>query len=679
MRFIYLSIVFTAGLLLCSACRQKTRTDEFERTDSLLTAMAEYLTHNPQKADARLADLQRTVTDSAAWQLIQVFRATAHRLSGDTLGSNRMYDGVAAWCDRHPGHFAVEGRLWNHYGVRAFLRQDNDAAAACYERAISLFRQAGRPEDMVPIVLNLADSYQLGGKLPKAAEYYRYALYLCDSLKWNYHRVSTYTGLANVYMQMERFEQAHSNYDLAKKALDGENYANSLCYYISRGNCYYFENRYPEALDMFFSGRKMAAAHADRKNLMLCDGNIGEIYLMMDSLPQARAYIDRAVKNMRETGDSVSHVHYYMRSLQADLAIAEGRHSDADALLRFNIDSVLAGSPRYLLLHYYRLEHYAVRNGRWKLAYDCKAKHTAYADSLRNSKIQNNVLEMELRYQRDTTLLSQKLALADYETRNLRQKNYFYLFAAGTVLFALVCAGVLWLMRRRSRKRLEHQMRRITELRMDIVRNRVSPHYIFNVLGTILPKLRRYPELVQPMEMLIDVLRGNLLGSGKMTVTLRDEMALVRQFVGLYHYSKGPRPEVVWHVDEGLSEGEPVVPAMSLQIPVENALKHAFPQLDDSSRIDIVVNHSDNGLWLKVEDNGAGYNPGLMPHSDRSTGTGLRLLSQTIEICNRSNRVQASFSIVNHPAPAHGTCVTLYIPEGYSFSLTGGGGNFEKE
>lgn len=106
---------------------------------------------------------------------------------------------------------------------------------------------------------------------------------------------------------------------------------------------------------------------------------------------------------------------------------------------------------------------------------------------------------------------------------------------------------------------------------------------------------------------------------------------------------------------------------MSLQIPVENALKHAFPQLSDESRIDIVVDMSERGLLLQVTDNGRGYNPANVPKTGRDTGTGLRLLTRTIHILNQYNQLQATFEIENLKAPQKGTRMSLFVPHGYRF------------
>lgn len=167
------------------------------------------------------------------------------------------------------------------------------------------------------------------------------------------------------------------------------------------------------------------------------------------------------------------------------------------------------------MLHYRRLQHYAERDGLWHEAYTYQSLSNRYADSINSRQSRNAVVEITGRYQRDTTLLRQQLDLAAYATKNVRQQNTILITVSALVAIALLALLIIIYYRRYTNARIKRQVERITALRMDVVRNRVSPHYIFNVLGTVLPKLQRYPEMVQPVEMLIDVLRGNLLTSGK--------------------------------------------------------------------------------------------------------------------------------------------------------------------
>lgn len=106
---------------------------------------------------------------------------------------------------------------------------------------------------------------------------------------------------------------------------------------------------------------------------------------------------------------------------------------------------------------------------------------------------------------------------------------------------------------------------------------------------------------------------------------------------------------------------------MCLQIPVENALKHAFTRPDASSAIDVEVRSTGDGVRLTVTDNGEGFRPGSSHADDRSTGTGLRVLAQTIELLNRRNSRPLRFGIHSQRPPSRGTVVEFFVPVDYHF------------
>ena len=666
---IMLSVCTLLSCSLIAACHGTEHNDEAERADSIIAACTDLMFSAPAKADSTLAALQGTLTDSASWYKAEVFRGTSHQLLGDTLRAAHHYARVQHWCHTHTGNHYIEGLLWNHRGVNAIMGGKQREGRVCYERAFTLLNHPPKGRELIAVTINLADIYMQSGKMPRAAQYYRYALFLCDSLHDTRSRASICSGLGQVYMELENYTEAHKFFTQAAQHIDKESLQTQFFYHFSLGNCYYYEEQYDQALKSFAKARQLAEKFNDKVLLINCDANMGEVYLMQDKLPQARLHLNRcqgaAMQRIQPNGK------FYIKSLLADLSLAEGNISKAATQLRAINDSALAtGSPRYLMLHYRRLQRYAARYGMWQRAYHYLQQANRYADTLNSQQTRNNVTEMGERYQRDTTLLHQQVALADYSAKTARQQNFILLIIGALVMLALVATLIIVTYRRRTQERIKRQMQHITELRMDIVRNRVSPHYIFNVLGTVLPKLQRYPELVTPVELLIDVLRGNLLTSGKVAVPLCDEIALVRHYVELHHYSKGPLPRVTWQVTPQLEQSQWLVPSISLQIPVENALKHAFPTLTDECAIHIAIELHDNMLHLCVTDNGQGYNPGKVKRTGRDTGTGLRLIARTLEILNQRNRHAATFSIVNVPPPHHGTRMQLCIPTNYDFDTS---------
>lgn len=662
--------VFFLWILLPLSCQRERSSDDGAKNDSVLTALGDLIFSEPATAERKLSEYQKTLTDSMAWYRVQLYRGSAYNLSGDTLVGNRLYEEVEAWCRAHEWSKSLEGELWNHRGVDKMMQGQVKEGRECFERAYFLLNRQPKTKQLIVPSINLADACMQMGQMPESAGYYRYALFLSDSLRDDRYRTAIYMGLGQVYIDLENFDEAHRFFDLAGERIANESERNRFLYYFGLGNCYYLELRYDESLQNFKKAYALAESLGIPIYQLICSANIGEIYLMQDSLPQAREHLVKSAEIMGERQDVDAASRFYIQSLLTDLSLAEGKRKEALPFLLQNVDSLMVSSPRYLMLHYRRLQRYAVRDGLWKQAYDYQCQAARYADSLSNRQSRNTVAELAQRYERDTTLLRQRLVLADYETRNVRQQNYILIAVATAVVLALLGLLALLYSRRRTGRRLRLQMEKITELRMDVVRNRVSPHYIFNVLGTILPRMQKYPGLVGSVEMLIDVLRGNLLASDKVAVPLRDEIALVRRFVGLHHFCKGERPRVEWEIEEGLEESQILVPSMSLQIPVENALKHAFPELTDESVIRVVVKRTEGMLALYVHDNGQGYDPGRVCHTERDTGTGLLLLTRTLEILNRYNRANASLTIRNVEAPGQGTCVKFLIPDDYRFETS---------
>lgn len=669
MKILQSTLITFLLLVSLSACHHKNVNSDAQRTDSLLREVSDSLFTASGKTDSLLQKMQSTISDSSCWYRLQVFRGTAQQLMGDSEKSARTYRQVEGWCRRTPGSHNVEGLLWNHRGVNYTMEGNVEKGGVCYQRAFSLLNRPPKTKELISTTANLADNYMQTGDLPRAASYYRYALLLCDSLGEGSNRTAIYSGLGQTYMDMGLFTEAHHFFSLAGQAIGREDLQTRFFYYFSMGSCYYFEDRYAEAISMFHRAGQLAAQSNSPHFQLACNGNLAEVYLMADSLKEAHKYLANCEALIKKNPDMPMLTVAYVESLMADLALAEGRIVAAQAFLKNNIDSLLAQSPRYLMLHYRRLERYAILQQQWEKAYYYRDRAESYTDSLHNMQSRRAVIDIGMRYRRDTILLSQKLYLSDLKEHNARQKGFIYLFILVTALLALGGTIAILIYRRRTQRRFKRQMEKMTELRMEIVRNRVSPHYVFNVLGTILPRLQGHPDIMSSIELLIDVLRGNLLASDRVAVPLADEMSLVRSYVTMHHYCNGGRPMVTWETDSNLFHEKINVLSMALQIPVENALKHAFPILTDKSAIHIAVKKKDGGLLLSVTDNGCGYNPGKVAPTGRDTGTGLRLLSRTIAILNQYNQHPATLSITNMSVPQCGTCVCVYLPSGYIFSL----------
>ena len=115
-----------------------------------------------------------------------------------------------------------------------------------------------------------------------------------------------------------------------------------------------------------------------------------------------------------------------------------------------------------------------------------------------------------------------------------------------------------------------------------------------------------------------------------------------------------------------------LVPSMSIQIPVENAVKYAFNTESLNPCITISISVEDEELHVLIEDNGIGYKPGTHARDERSTGQGLKILYRTTDLLNTRNIRKMQFSIrdlYSASEKQHGTSVSLIVPLNYNFTL----------
>jgi two-component system, LytTR family, sensor histidine kinase AlgZ len=135
------------------------------------------------------------------------------------------------------------------------------------------------------------------------------------------------------------------------------------------------------------------------------------------------------------------------------------------------------------------------------------------------------------------------------------------------VLLATVLAGYFDLRQRAFSPAL-------SEARLQALQARIRPHFLFNCLNAVLTLIRRDPRRAEAaLEDLAELFR-NLMADNRELVSLADEVALTRQYLGLEHLRLGERLKVHWQVDPAAEQA--LVPPMVLQPLVENAVYHGI-------------------------------------------------------------------------------------------------------
>jgi hypothetical protein len=164
----------------------------------------------------------------------------------------------------------------------------------------------------------------------------------------------------------------------------------------------------------------------------------------------------------------------------------------------------------------------------------------------------------------------------------------------------------------------------LLEAREQALRAKLAPHFIFNTLNTLHAQIEQDPRGAQATtERLAQLFRQVIAVADQPTIPLKQELAFVEAYLGIEQARLGERLRLSIQIPEELEGAH--VPPLSLQVLVENAIKHGVAPLEQGGELRIGAERENGSLRLWVEDPGSGFS------AQRGTGTALETLRQRLE------------------------------------------------
>ncbi len=140
------------------------------------------------------------------------------------------------------------------------------------------------------------------------------------------------------------------------------------------------------------------------------------------------------------------------------------------------------------------------------------------------------------------------------------------------------------------------------EAQLNILKNQMQPHFLFNSLNSLSELISSNTELASSLtQNLSDLYRGILELSKKQTSTLSEELTIVRQYLNIEKIRFSNRLEFQIQVPEEFHSF--CIPSLLLQTLVENAIKHGISQQLRGGSIYISANQNHEGFTQIVVKN----------------------------------------------------------------------------
>ena len=221
--------------------------------------------------------------------------------------------------------------------------------------------------------------------------------------------------------------------------------------------------------------------------------------------------------------------------------------------------------------------------------------------------------------------------------------------AISCLTIAMVISTVFYYVWLHLRFVREHELALMEEHRNRVILSQIQPHFIYNTLFSIQNIEGNPEETKQAVNEFANFIRGNLAAlDGKELIPFKSEMEYVKDYVSLQQRRFPGRYTVQYDIQD---DNFPI-PPLSVQILVENAMKHGINVRYEGGTIKIHSHRDKKYHVITVVDDGVGFNVEKLENSDR---VGLRAVKNRLEY-NLDGTLNVESEI------GRGTKITMKIP-----------------
>ena len=203
-----------------------------------------------------------------------------------------------------------------------------------------------------------------------------------------------------------------------------------------------------------------------------------------------------------------------------------------------------------------------------------------------------------------------------------------------------------------------YQAEQLAKAQLLALRARISPHFIYNSLAAIASYIHSNPEEARELLTEFAEFTRYAFRDERTYVTLADELHYVEKYLRLEQARFGERLVVSVQVAPEILQA--IVPVLSLQPLVENAVRHGVESLAGSRKIEIIGVDRDLDVEVRVSDDGGGMDDERLAGalSGKGGGIGLRNVDERLRSTFGDN-----YGLEVASAPRRGTTVTMTVPK----------------
>ena len=195
--------------------------------------------------------------------------------------------------------------------------------------------------------------------------------------------------------------------------------------------------------------------------------------------------------------------------------------------------------------------------------------------------------------------------------------SYFFNYGAAITMAYQIVSLIIDLRKQYLEAiRYQQMQKELYEAKVSVMVSQIQPHFMYNALSSIAMMCTLNPETAQEATVnFADYLRGNM-DSLKQTSPVPFEVEL--EHLKKYIYIEKLRFADLLNVEYDIQATDFMLPLLSIQPLVENAVKHGVGMAEDGGTVKISTRETENAFEVIVEDNGVGFDVNEKKNDGRS-------------------------------------------------------------
>lgn len=195
--------------------------------------------------------------------------------------------------------------------------------------------------------------------------------------------------------------------------------------------------------------------------------------------------------------------------------------------------------------------------------------------------------------------------------------------------------------------------RNAADMKIELMLSQIAPHFIYNTLTTISQMCESDPKLAKETTLEFSTyLRGNMDAlSRNECIPFSRELDHTKCYTAIEKKRFGDRINVVYDVNDR----DFLIPPLTLQPLVENAIKHGLCRKKGGGTVRIKTERNSEYVYVVVTDDGAGFDRNSI-QGDDSVHIGLKNVESRLKsMCGGNLRIDST--------PGRGTMAVIAIPD----------------